>query len=142
MNRQKGLIYDDNLKPKPAFDSILVRLQTFEPPQDTSKKDTTVKDSTVKDSTAKDSTKDSSDAIRPFAMPSSISMHVAGRTLFVTGALSTKSTKIEVFDMQGRPIFSTENSKGVFDLSSISEGFYVVRVKSGMSNLIQRIAIK
>ncbi|MBR6453409.1 MAG: endo-1,4-beta-xylanase, partial [Fibrobacter sp.] len=40
LNRQKGLIYDDNLKPKPAYDSILVRLQTFEPPKDTAKKDT------------------------------------------------------------------------------------------------------
>ena len=140
LNRQKGLIYDDNLKPKPAFDSILVRLQTFEPPKDTSKKDSVVNDSTKKDSTVKDSTKkDTTDAIKPFIAPSNISMHIAGRTLFVTGA---KATKVDVFDMQGRPIFSAENNKGVFDLSTIAEGLYVVRVQSGFSNLTKRVSIK
>ena len=140
LNRQKGLIYDDNLKPKPAYDSILVRLQTYEPPQDTSKKDTVATDTTKKDTTAKDSTKkDSTDAIKQFISPSSISMQLAGRTLFVTGS---KTTKIDVFDMQGRPIFSDENSKGVFDLSTIAEGFYVIRVQSGFSSLTKRVSVK
>ena len=145
LNRQKGLIYDDNLKPKPAFDSIMVRLQTFEPPQDTTKKDTTAKDTTVKDTTKKDTTvkdttkKDTSDAIKPFASHSSISMHIVGRTLFITDAAEAK---VDVFDMQGRPIFSTENNKGVVDLSSIAEGHYVVRIRSGFSNLIRTISIK
>ena len=140
LNRQKGLIYDDNLKPKPAFDSILVRLQTYEPPKDTSKKDTTVTDSTKKDTTAKDSTKkDSIESIKQYLLPSSISMQLAGRTLFVTGS---KTAKIDVFDMQGRPIFSDENNKGVFDLSTIAEGFYVIRVQSGFSSLTKRVSIK
>ena len=140
LNRQKGLIYDDNLKPKPAFDSILVRLQTFEPPKDTSKKDTVATDTTKKDTTAKDTTKkDSIESIKPFITPSGISMQIAGRTLFVTGS---KTAKIDVFDMQGRPIFSAEKDKGVFDLSTIAEGLYVVRVQSGFSNITKRISIK
>ena len=140
LNRQKGLIYDDNLKPKPAFDSILVRLQTFEPPKDTSKKDTVATDTTKKDTTAKDTTKkDSIESIKPFITPSGISMQLAGRTLFVTGA---KATKVDIFDMQGRPIFSAENDKGVFDLSTIAEGLYVVRAQSGFTNITKRISIK
>ena len=112
-----------------------MRLQTFEPPKDTSKKDTVVTDSSKKDSTKKDSI----ESIKQYLLPSSISMQLAGRTLFVTG---NKTAKIDVFDMQGRPIFSAENNKGVFDLSTLAEGFYVVRAQSGFSNLIQQIFIK
>ena len=144
LNRQKGLIYDDNLQPKPAFDSILVRLQTFEPPQDTAKKDTVAADTSKKDTTVKDTTKkdttsnDSTIAIKPIASLSSLSMHVAGRTLFITGATEAK---VDVFDMQGRPVFSAKNVNGSVDLK-ISEGLYVVRVRDGSTNLTQRIAIK
>jgi endo-1,4-beta-xylanase len=140
LNRQKGLIYDDNLKPKPAFDSILVRLQTYEPPKDTSKKDSVATDSTKKDSTVTDSiAKDSTDAIKTFASRSNISAHVVGRTLFVTG---TKAAKVNVFDMQGRPIFSTLCKNGAVELTNLAEGLYVVRVQSGFSNITKRISIK
>ena len=148
LNRQKGLIYDDNLKPKPAFDSILVRLQTYEPPKDSVKADSTAKDSTVKDSTAKDSTSKDSTALDPgqsikqLASPSSLSMHVAGRTLFVTGLASKNAAKVDLLDLQGRPVYSTNCSNGVVDLDNIAEGLYVVRVRSGSSNLIQRVTIK
>jgi endo-1,4-beta-xylanase len=138
LNRQKGLIYDDNLKPKPAFDSILVRLQTYEPPKDTAKQDSVVNDSTAKDSTAKDST----DAIRTIASPSKMSMHIAGRTLFVTGESAIKPAKVDIFDTQGRPVFSASTHNGTVDLKNVAEGLYVVRVRSGSSNQIQRIAIK
>ena len=134
LNRQKGLIYDDNLKPKPAFDSILVRLQNFEPPQDTVATDTTAKDTTVKDTTAKDTTI----AIQQTAGPGSVTIHVAGRTLFIAGA---KSAKVDVFDMQGRPVFSGKCEKGAIDLN-IAEGLYMVRVRESSRNLVQRIAIK
>ena len=153
LNRQKGLIYDDNLKPKPAFDSILVRLQTFEPPQDTAKKDTIVKDTTKKDTTVKDTTKkdttvkdttkkDTTDAIAKIASRATVSAYVAGRTLFVTG-LGTKTTaKIDLFDMQGRPVFSTQSENGTVDLKNISEGYYVVRVTAGSAKTVQRVSIK
>jgi len=145
LNRQKGLIYDDNLNPKPAFDSILVRLQTYEPPQDTAKKDTVAadtskKDTTVADTSKKDSTaKDSTIAIKTIAGLTSLSMHLSGRTLFIAGATSAK---VDVFDMQGRPVFSVKDAKGSVDLKNISEGLYVVRVRDGSKSLMQRITLK
>ena len=143
LNRQKGLIYDDNLKPKPAFDSILVRLQTYEPPKDSAKADSTVKDSTAKDSTAKDSTAlDPGQSIKQFNAPNSLSLHVAGRTLFVTGLASKTTAKVDLLDLQGRPVYSTNCINGTVDLSNIAEGLYVVRVQNGSTNLTKRISIK
>ena len=143
LNRQKGLIYDDNLKPKPAFDSILVRLQTYEPPKDSAKADSTVKDSTAKDSTAKDSTAlDPGQSIKQFNAPNSLSLHVAGRTLFVTGLASKTAAKVDLLDLQGRPVYSTNCINGTVDLSNIAEGLYVVRVQNGSTNLTKRISIK
>ena len=124
LNRQKGLIYDDNLQPKPAFDSILVRLQTYEPPQDSSDKDSTEKDST--------------DAFKAIAGLTSLSIHLSGRTLSITGATAAK---VEIFDMQGRPVFSTKNVKGSVDLK-VTEGLYIVRVREGSASLTKRIAIR
>lgn len=139
LNRQKGLIYDDNLQPKPAFDSILVRLQTFEPPQDTTKQDTTKTDTTKTDTTKTDTTSnDSTIAIKSIAGMSSLSMHLAGRTLSIAGATAAK---VDVFDMQGRPVFSAKNVKGSVDLK-VAEGMYVVRVRDGSKSLTQKIAIK
>ena len=129
LNRQQGLIYDESLNPKPAFDSIMVRLQTYEPPQDTAGKDSTKKDSTANDST---------DAIKTFANMSSLSMHLSDRTLFITGATAAK---VEVFDMQGRPVFSAKNVKGSVDLK-VADGLYVVRIRDGSKSLMQRISIK
>ena len=134
LNRQKGLIYDDNLQPKPAFDSIMVRLQTYEPPKDTAKIDSTVKDSSAKDSTAKDST----DAIRTIPSLSGLSMHLSDRTLFIAGATGAK---VELFDMQGRPVFSAKNVKGSVDLK-VADGLYVVRIREGSKSLMQRISLK
>ena len=130
LNRQKGLIYDDNLKPKPAFDSLLVRLQNFEPPQDTTVTDTTSSDTTAQDSSI---------AIAQTAGPGSVTMHVAGRTLFIAGAMSAK---VDVFDMQGRPVFSGKCETGSVELNGFSEGLYVVRVRNGSASLTKRIAIK
>jgi endo-1,4-beta-xylanase len=130
-----------------------VRLQTFEPPKDTAKKDSTVKDTTKKDTTVKDTTKkdttvkdttkkDTTDAIARIASRATVSAYVAGRTLFVTG-LGTKTTaKIDLFDMQGRPVFSTQSENGTVDLKNISEGYYVVRVTAGSAKTVQRVSIK
>ena len=140
LNRQKGLIYDDNLQPKPAFDSILVRLQTYEPPQDTTKQDTTKTDTTKTDTTKTDTTSnDSTIAIKSIAGMSSLSMHLSGRTLSIAGATAAK---VDVFDMQGRPVFSAKNVKKAVELSGLSEGLFVVRVRDGSKNLTQKIAIK
>ena len=139
LNRQKGLIYDDNLQPKPAFDSIMVRLQTYEPPKDTTKQDTTKTDTTITDTTKTDTTSnDSTIAIKSIAGMSSLSMHLSGRTLFIAGATAAK---VDVFDMQGRPVFSAKNVKTSVDLK-VAEGMYVVRVRDGSKSLMQRVTIK
>jgi endo-1,4-beta-xylanase len=65
-------------------------------------------------------------------------MHVAGHTLFIAGV---KSAKVDVFDMQGRPVFSGKCEKGAVDLN-VAEGLYMVRVREGSRNLVQKIAIK
>ena len=149
--KTEGLLYDKQYKPKPAYDSVMASLKAhpasvvktpypdsiLNPPK-TNPKDTTAKDTTVRDTTIKDT----SEAIKMFASHNGISMHVAGRMLFVTGATATNSTKIDMFDTQGRPIFSTKCKNGRVDLSTIAEGLYVVRVKNGSTSLIKRIAIK
>ena len=128
LNRQKGLIYDDNLQPKPAFDSILVRLQTYEPPQDTS----------IVDSCTADSC-DSSEVVAQSAKLQTLSMRLADRTLSIAG---TQSANVELFDMQGRPVFSARCENGSVELKGIPEGLYVARVRSGSASLTNRIAIK
>ena len=154
--KTEGLLFDKQYKPKPAYDSVMASLKAHPAsevktpypdsilnPPDTTAKDTTVKDTTVKDTTVRDTTvKDTSDAIKTFAKQNNISTHIAGRTLFITGATAMNSAKIDVFDMQGRPIFSTENSKGVFDLSPIADGLYVLRIRSGSANLVKKISIR
>ena len=154
--KTEGLLYDKQYKPKPAFDSVMASLKAhpasevkspypesvLNPPDttatDTTKKDTTAKDTTVRDTTAKDTT----DAIKMFNTPSRISLQLVGRTLFIAGASTAKAAKVDVFDMQGRPIYRGICENGALELSGIAEGLYVVRVKSGTSNLIQRITIK
>jgi endo-1,4-beta-xylanase len=66
-------------------------------------------------------------------------MHVSGHTLFIAG---TQSAKVDVFDLQGRPVFRGKCEKGSVELSGFSEGLYVVRVRSGSASLTKRIAIK
>ena len=154
--KTEGLLYDKQYKPKPAFDSVMASLKAhpasevkspypesvLNPPDttatDTTKKDTTAKDTTVRDTTAKDTT----DAIKMFNTPNRISLQLVGRTLFIAGASTAKAAKVDVFDMQGRPIYRRTCENGVIDLSGIAEGLYVVRVKSGISNAIQQITIK
>ena len=100
-------------------------------------------DSIKKDSTAKDSTKkDSTDAIAKIASRTTMSAYVAGRTLFVTGLVSKTAAKVDLFDMQGRPVFSTKCENGMVDLKDIAEGLYVVQIRSGSNKIVQRVNVK
>ena len=130
-----------------------MRLQNFEPPKDTAKKDTTVKDTTAKDTTVKDTTKkdttvkdttkkDTTEAIAKIASRATVSAYVAGRTLFVTGLGLKTTAKVDLFDMQGRPVYRTQCENGMVDLKNISEGYYVVRITAGSAKTVQRVSIK
>lgn len=149
--KTEGLIYDKQYKSKPAFDSIMASLKahpasevkTPYPPEVFNPPDST-KDSTDKPGEIECDSEpcgDSTITIKPFAMPHNISMHIVGRTLFVTGAIGM-ATSIDVFDLQGRPIFSTKSANGSVDLAAIAEGSYVVRAQDGTTSFIRKIAIK
>ncbi|MBO7551370.1 MAG: endo-1,4-beta-xylanase [Fibrobacter sp.] len=195
LQRQKGLIYDENLKKKPAYDSIVASFKAHPPETvkspykdsfvpDTTKKDSTstptdstqkadstkttdttktadstkttdsTKTSTPGDSTQQvvatpgdsskvtapaDSTKVGDDTpihVRRANVP--LAMNLAGRTLSVT----VKGATVEVFNLQGRPVFSGKAVDGSVSLSSMNSGLYVVRVKSGSSSLVRRVVLK
>jgi endo-1,4-beta-xylanase len=66
-------------------------------------------------------------------------MYLSGRTLSIAGATAAK---VDVFDMQGRSAFSAKDVKGSVELSGLSEGLFVVRVRDSSKSRMQRIAIK
>ena len=122
--------------------------------QDTSAHDTTaVQDTTVKDTTVKDTTTQDTVATpgpvvsdtgnvgihRGTATLTDVRMNLVGRTLSIVGAANAK---VQVFDLRGRPVYSVVTSKGSVDLSAISDGLYVVRVKAGSKTLERRVALR
>lgn len=122
--------------------------------QDTSAHDTTaVQDTTVKDTTVKDTTTQDTVATpgpvvsdtgnvgihRGTATLTDVRMNLVGRTLSIVGA---SNAKVQVFDLRGRPVYSVVTSKGSVDLSAISDGLYVVRVKAGSKTLERRVALR
>ena len=67
-----------------------------------------------------------------------LGMSLSGRTLSVTA----RGASVEVFNLQGRPVFSGKAVDGSVSLSSMNSGLYVVRVKSGSSSLVRRVVLK
>ena len=82
---------------------------------------------------------DSTIAIKLATTASNLSLHLPGPTLTITGAVTAT---VDLFDMQGRPVFSAKNVKGSVELQGVSEGLYVVRVRSKSASLTKRIAIR
>ena len=133
--KTEGLLFDKQYKPKPAYDSVMASLKAHPASEVKSPYPESVlnpPDTTVKDTT---------DAIKMFAIPNNISIHIAGRTLFVMGT-AAKNAKIDVFDMQGRPIFSGNSKNGAVELKNIADGLYVVRIRNSSASLITRISIR
>lgn len=121
--KTEGLLYDKQYKPKPAFDSIMVSLKAHP----ASEVKSPYPDSVL-----------IQQATKFVAVTSKLSAQITGRILSIAGATAAK---VDVFDIQGRPVFSAKNVKGSVDLG-VAEGMYVVRVRDGSKNLMQRIAIK
>jgi len=120
--KTQGLLYDKQYKPKPAYDSIMVSLKAHPASEVKSPYPASLFNT---------------EAIKPVVKSNGISMQLAGRTLFVAAA-----AKIDLFDMQGRPVFTAHDVKGSVELQGISKGLYVVRVREGSKTLTQRITIK
>lgn len=188
LNRQAGLIFDDNLQKKPAYDSLIASLKAhpvesvrnpytedFTKPADTAKVDTSATDtaladtsaakdsSAVTDSAAVDTTKapdvadttgaakdttiagsqDVADSIGVYiankAHKVSLDMNLAGRTLSVYGA---SNAKVELFNLQGTPVFSANAKNGSVSLDKMNSGLYVVRVSAGSNNITRRVVLK
>ena len=162
--RTQGLLYDKQYMAKPAYDSLIASLKAHPASevkspyksaatpdttvQDTTTRDTTVQDTTVKDTTAKDTITTPGPVVsdsgnvgirRGTATLTDVRMNLIGRTLSVVGA---SNAKVQVFDMRGRPVYSAVTSKGSVDLSAISDGLYVVRVKVGSKTLERRVALR
>ena len=180
LNRQKGLIYDDNLNKKPAYDSIMASLKAHAPEtvfnpykndftkmdsiakadsiakvvadstakadsiakENPSKGDTmAVADTTKKDTPAvSDSTKlDDKTGLAARATVVPLGLNVKGRTLNISGA---KNAKVEVFNLQGAPVFSEKTVNGSVSLNKLTGGLYVVRVSAGSASMTRRVVLK
>ena len=73
------------------------------------------------------------------SVTSPVLLTVENRTLYVSGA---EMVRLDVFDMQGRPVESFKQVKGSVSLENLRQGNYIVRVRAGSNSLIRRISIK
>ena len=138
--KTEGLLFDKQYNPKPAYDSVMASLKAH--PASEVKTPYPKSVITPPKDCETGNCGDSIIALPRIAKKQNLSIHFAGRTLFITGATAANSTQIDVFDLQGQPVFSTKNVKGNIELSSIPEGLYAVRVRQGIARLTKRIAIK
>ena len=142
--KTQALLYDKQYKAKPAYDSLIASLKahpasevktpykTVVVPPDSS----AATDSLAKDSSATDSS--TTGLFRGAAM-AELQMNLVDRTLSVAGAANAK---VQVFDLRGRPVFSSVASKGSVDLSGLPNGLYVVRVRDGSRTLERRVSLR
>ena len=142
--KTQALLYDKQYKAKPAYDSLIASLKahpasevktpykTAVVPPDSS----AATDSLAKDSSATDSS--TTGLFRGAAM-AELQMNLVDRTLSVAGAANAK---VQVFDLRGRPVFSSVASKVSVDLSGLPNGLYVVRVRDGSRTLERRVSLR
>lgn len=66
-------------------------------------------------------------------------MSFANHNLYITGA---DDAKVELFDMQGRPVFKALGVEGSISLQGVANGLYVVRVTAHSNSLMKRIVVR
>lgn len=96
LNRQKGLIYDDNLKPKPAYDSVMASINAHPASEVKTPYPASVLNPPKDCGTGNC---DDPIAIKTLAKLNNISIHLAGRALFVTG-LASKTCRVTSYSAQ------------------------------------------
>lgn len=77
--------------------------------------------------------------------PSSIkAFATAGQRVSFDGSLLTvpAESQVDIFDMQGRPVFTAKNVKSSVNLDHMVRGFYMVRVRNSSHSITRKIAIK
>lgn len=77
--------------------------------------------------------------IQKVSKRSNLGMSFANKNLYVNG---TDRAKVELFDMQGRPVLKALNVNGSVSLQGVANGLYVVRVSTGSFSLMKRIVIQ
>ncbi len=77
--------------------------------------------------------------IQKVSKRSNLGMSFANKNLYVNG---TDRAKVELFDMQGRPVLKALNVNGSVSLQGVANGLYVVRVSTGSLSLMKRIVIQ
>ena len=77
--------------------------------------------------------------IQKVSKRSNLGMSFANKNLYVNG---TDRAKVELFDMQGRPVLKALNVNGSVSLQGVANGLYVVRVSAGPVSLMKRIVIQ
>ena len=134
--KTEGLLWDKQYKAKPAFDSVMASLKAH--PAD--KVISPYGSKSIIDPPCEgDGCSDSPEDIKSIANLTNLTMSLSGRTLSITGATAAK---VDVFDMQGRPVFSMKGVKGAVELQGLSKGLYMVRVRDGSASLTKRIVIR
>lgn len=77
--------------------------------------------------------------IQKVSKRSNLGMSFENKNLYVSGA---DRAKVELFDMQGRPVLKALNVNGFVSLQGVANGLYVVRVSTGSVSLMKRIVIQ
>lgn len=77
--------------------------------------------------------------IQKVSKRSNLGMSFANKNLYVNG---TDRAKVELFDMQGRPVLKALKVNGSVSLQGVANGLYVVRVSAGSVSLMKRIVIQ
>lgn len=98
-------------------------------------------DKTDADSTgnASQGSADSTIAIRTIAQSEDLAITVKKRKLHVIGA---KDAKIDIFDLQGKPIVRKQSENGTLDLSRLANGIYIARTSAYGRIVTNKIEIK
>ncbi len=78
-----------------------------------------------------------SSAIRLASDTRSLGVSIVGRVVTTSGVKS-----LQVFDMQGRPVYQAQKVAGSVSLADLPAGPYILRVKDGNSWKVQRIQLR
>lgn len=82
---------------------------------------------------------DDATALPKALVRSNLGVNVSGNRLDISGSANVR---VELFDMQGRPVFNARNVNGSVELNGVANGLYVVRVSDGSSRLLKRITVR
>lgn len=78
-------------------------------------------------------------AIRGVSARDELKVVMSGRVLNLVGVASAR---VDVMDLQGRPVFSANDVRGSQNLEGLASGTYIVRVQSGNLQRFGRVILK